>query len=248
MSEEDNIPQSSYPRSAPESLDTPAGKKLNILHLALITLASVIAGLFLKSKFGGDWYEFAGFVTGIVGVYLVAVEHIINWPVGLLNVSIYAWVFFMSRLYADMTLQIFFFVLGVLGWIQWARGGTQGAQLTISRIKPMQWLYLGGCWAVGTAIYVPIITHFNGAAPFIDSSLTVASIVAQLMTNAKKLENWIVWIVVDATYIPLYISRQLVATAVLYGIFLALAISGLIGWYRTHRALLIAKQGIPAEA
>lgn len=210
-------------------------KKLNLGLLLLVSIITVAIGLLLKWKFGGDWYEFAGFTTGVIGVYLVAVEHISNWPMGLANVSIYAWVFYTSRLFADMSLQFFFFALGVQGWLQWARGGEGKTQLSISRIPAKWWGAILLIQIAGTAIYYPIIKHFNGAAPFIDSTLTVASIIAQLLLNFKKLENWVIWIAVDAVYIPLYISRGLVSTAVLYGLLLALAISGLIAWQRTYK-------------
>lgn len=213
------------------------GRKLNPFLLATVTIVSVLIGLALKHRFGTDWWEFAGFVTGVVGVYLVAVEHIINWPVGLINVSIYAWVFYVSRLYADMTLQFFFFALGVHGWLQWAFGGTGKDQLPITRISPRTWAAILVAWVVGTAIYTPIITHYKGASPLIDSILTVGSIIAQLLLNHKKLENWIIWIAVDIAYIPLYLSRDLKATALLYALLLGLAISGLVGWYRTYRTL-----------
>ena len=105
------------------------------------------------------------------------------------------------------------------------------------------WLGIAASLAVGTAIYYPIIKHFNGAAPFLDSLLTVASIIAQLLLNAKKLENWIIWIVVDIVYIPLYISRHLESTAVLYAILLAIAISGLVGWLKTYRTVKPVVEG-----
>lgn len=208
---------------------------MKLTHLAAVAVVTIAIGLVLQNRFGTDNWELAGFVTGVVGVYLVAVEHIINWPVGLANVAIYGWVFFRSQLYADMTLQFFFFALGVQGWLSWARGGLDKTPLNISRIKPAHFMMILGAQIAGTAIYYPIIKHFNGAAPFIDSSLTVASIIAQVLLNFKKLENWIIWIVVDVIYIPLYISRGLQATAVLYALLLTLAISGLIGWSKTYR-------------
>lgn len=198
-------------------------------------LAIGVGGL-LKWHFGTDWWEFAGFVTGVVAVYLAAIEHIINWPIGLANVSIYAWVFFASRLYADMTLQMFFFALSVHGWYQWSRGGEASSRLEITRIRPSQWGWLLLAWASGVAIYYPLVRHFNGAAPFLDSSLTVASIIAQLMLNRKKLENWVLWILIDLIYLPLYLSRDLVATAVLYALFLVLAVLGLNGWRKALAA------------
>jgi len=210
-------------------------KKLNILRLAMVVTAAMGLGIALKIAFKGDWFEFAGFVTGIVGVYLVSIENIWNWPVGLTNVSIYAWVFFASKLYADMSLQFFFFALGVYGWYHWLRGGLGATELKISRIPEIWWVYIVCIWASGAAVYIPIIRYLGGAAPVIDSILTVGSILAQLLLNAKKIENWILWIVVDVVYIYLFIDRNLKSTAVLYFIMLLLAISGLITWIKTYR-------------
>lgn len=208
-------------------------RKLNPIHLFAVTILSIVVGIGLKLQFGGDWFEFAGFVTGVLGVYLVSIEHIINWPISLANVAIYAYVFFTAKLYADMSLQFFFFALGVMGWYQWARGGENKTELPVSSISRIGWMWILGLWVVGTAIYVPIITHFKGASPFLDSVLTVGSVIAQVLLNKKKLENWILWIAIDAVYIPLYISRNLYATAVLYALLLALAVSGLMNWRRT---------------
>ncbi len=203
----------------------------------MVTAVTVLVGFILKTQFGTDWLELAGFTTGVVSVYLVAVEHIINWPVGLVNVTIYGWIFYKTPLYADMSLQIFFFVLSVIGWYQWAHGGDQKTELPISRIEIAHWGWIALALIVGTAIYTPIITHFKGSVPFIDSVLTVGSIIAQVLLNQKKLENWIIWIALDICYIPLYISKHYIATAILYAIFLALAASGLVAWTKTYRSI-----------
>ncbi|HWD40118.1 MAG TPA: nicotinamide riboside transporter PnuC [Fimbriimonas sp.] len=225
-------PISDYPRPEPQA---PAQKKLHLGWLAGITVFSFVAGLFLKFEFDGTWWEFAGFVTGFVNVYLVAVEHIINWPIGIVNLLLYGWVFFTSRLYADMTLQFFFLALGIQGWINWAKGGTGKTALFITKIKPISWGLIVLLQVAGTAVYVPIVTYYKGASPFIDSALTVASIIAQFLLNWKKIENWVLWIIVDAIYVPLYISRHLISTAILYGLFFCLAVSGLVSWIRIYR-------------
>lgn len=213
-------------------------KKIDLLKLAAVVLFSVVLGLVLKNLFKGDWFEYAAFVTGVVGVYLVAVEHIWNWPVGLINVAIYGYVFFTSKLYADMSLQVFFFVLGVLGWYTWLRGGIGATELKISRIPAIWWLFIAATWVIGTAIYYPVILYFGGKSPFVDTTLTVGSVIAQILLNVKKLENWILWIVLDVVYIFLYISRDLKSTAVLYALLLVLAIGGLISWLKTYQSEL----------
>lgn len=192
--------------------------------------------LVCHAKLGSDWFEVSGFITGVIGVYLTAREHIVSWPVGIVNVLIYAYVFYASRLFADMTLQFLFLGLSIHGWLSWAKGGESLSELKISRISPRAMAVCFSCLVVGTAVYVPIITHFKGASPFLDSLLTVASVIAQVLLNRKVLENWILWIAIDVMYIPLYLSRALYPTAILYVIFLGLAISGLIQWLKNYRS------------
>ena len=209
-------------------------KNLNVLRLSIVAILAVVIGLWLKQRFLGDWIEFAAFTTGIVAVYLVAVEHILNWPVGLVNVSIYGYFFYKGNLLADMSLQIFFFGMGVYGWYLWAKGGKDKTELSISALSPTWRIKVVLLFLLGTAIYFPIINHFKGSFPLLDTSLTVASVIAQLLLNAKKIENWIIWIIVDIAYIPLYISKEFYSTAYLYGLFLVLAVFGLIGWIKTY--------------
>jgi len=203
----------------------------------MVLSSSIAVGLLLRGAFKGDWFEFAAFVTGVLAVYLVAVEHIWNWPIGLINVSIFGYVFFKSNLLADMSLQLFFFVLGVQGWYHWLKGGQNKTQLKMARIPIAWWGGIAGLLLAGTAIYYPIITHFKGASPLVDSVLTVGSIIAQILLNTKRIENWIMWILIDIAYIPLYLSRNLGSAAVLYAIFLVLAICGLVTWSKAMKSL-----------
>jgi len=212
-------------------------KRLNYFELVGITIAAIVVASFCRWKYNSDWFEVSGFITGVIAVYLTAKEHITSWPVGIVNVLIYAYVFYVAKLYADTTLQFMFLGLSIHGWLSWARGGEQSTELKISRLKPIHWGYVLAILAVGTAVYKPIIEHFKGASPFWDSLLMVASVTAQVLLNRKILETWVLWILIDIAYIPLYLSRQLYPTTILYVIFLALAIGGLVQWIKNYQKL-----------
>ena len=202
----------------------------------LVTIVSIVAGLALKVFYKDDWYGFAVFVTGVVAVYLVAVEHISNWPIGLLNVAIWGWICYSGRLFADMSLQIFFFVLGIQGWYFWARGGEHHTSLKISKVPPKGWITMVAALAIGVSIYVPIITHFKADWIWVDSTLTVTSIIAQVLVNMKKIENWILWIVVNAAYIPVYKAKGYFSLAYLSAILLILAVVGFVQWIKIYKS------------
>ena len=94
---------------------------------------------------------------------------------------------------------------------------------------------------VGTWALREILLAVNGAAPFWDAATTVLSLAAQYLLGRKRVENWLLWIAADLIYIPLYLSRALPLTAVLYAAFLAMC---LIGW-RDWRRSLQEKAGKP---
>lgn len=210
---------------------------MNTKHLFAIISTAVIGGLALRIAYGGSWLEYFGFVTGILGVYLVAQESIWNWPVGIINVSIYAVFFFLGKFPADAGLQIFFLALSILGWRSWLRGGANQSELQISRLSQSSWFALIGVWIVATATLFPIARHLEGKWPFWDSFLTAGSVLAQILVNKKKIENWLLWIAVNTCYVPIFFYRGWYMSAILYFVFWILAVSGFVNWRRTLKEL-----------
>jgi nicotinamide mononucleotide transporter len=66
--------------------------------------------------------------------------------------------------------------------------------------------------------------------PNSDGFLTAGSLVGQLLLSRKKIENWHVWIIVDVLYVALYLHKHLMLTAILYAVFVGMAIVGLRAW------------------
>lgn len=206
---------------------------LELAVLAVASLALLLATATQLAPF--TWTETLGFISGGACVWLAVRQHILSWPLGLANNALYFAVFFEARLYADMALQAVFFALGCYGWWKWfARRGA--APLAVTRMAR---------WEVGLVLAgVPLATlglrevliAANGAAPLLDALATAISLAAQYLLGRKRLENWGLWILADVIYVPLYVSRGLHLTAVLYAIFLAMCIVGLRDWLRAHRA------------
>ena len=187
--------------------------------------------------------EAVSFVTGALCVWLVVRENVWNFPIGLLNVATFSIVFFQSRLFADAGLQVVYFVLGVVGWRLWLRGGNNHTRLSLSRIGITESAWLTVFVVVSTMCLWQTLHHLGGSASFWDALTTSLSLASQWMLNRKQLENWLGWIVVDTIYVPLYLSKGLYLTAILYAIFLCMAI---IGWKQWQRSLNAAS-GLPRE-
>ena len=179
--------------------------------------------------------EWLGFATGGACVWLVVRENVWNWPLGLLNSAFFFVLFWNSRLYADMALQMMFFSLNAYGWWNWMYGGSQHSVLRISTARRAEWVALGAAVPVVTLAMRGFLIRVNDAAPLLDAFTTALSVSAQYLQTRKRIEHWWIWIVADLIYIPLYASRKLPLTAVLYAVFLAMCLVGLRDWRRSAR-------------
>jgi nicotinamide mononucleotide transporter len=174
------------------------------------------------------WAELLGFVTGIACVALAVAQRIETFPVGIANNAFFIVLFVDARLFADAGLQVVYVVLGFMGWWVWAMRSR--GPLVVERASFR--LLLGTTLAVGAAtlVLVPILRAAHGAAPGWDALTTSMSLGAQLLLNLKRLETWFVWIAVDVIYVPLYFSRDLNLTALVYVVFLGLCVMGWRQW------------------
>ncbi len=177
--------------------------------------------------------ETLSFVTGLICVWLAVRQNVWNFPVGLVNVATFCVVFFQARLYADAALQVVYFVLAVIGWYLWLYGGADKTRLKVSRATHRE--LLGAIAAAGllTIILSQLLERVGGSATHVDALTTSLSLCAQWLLNRKLLENWVIWLVTDTIYVPLYIYKQLYLTAGLYVVFLGLAIAGFFEWRRS---------------
>jgi nicotinamide mononucleotide transporter len=179
-----------------------------------------------------DRLETLGFIAGAWGVWLQVRENVWNWPVQLVSSAAYVVVFFQAGLFADTSLNILYVVLYVLGWYWWLRGGENHGALHINRISRQLALVLALAGTMATAGLTVFLSSVRDSAPFLDALTTVLSLIALFMTGRKLLECWWVWIAANLIYIGLYLYKGLALTAVLYAIFAALSVVGLLNWRR----------------
>jgi nicotinamide mononucleotide transporter len=176
--------------------------------------------------------EVAAMLTGIAGVWLTVKKNIWCFPVGIINVSLYAWLFYSPsvKLYADALLQCIYILLLFYGWFNWKKN---------SRVDYVRKIHLSTLWKISAIIILSGVVlalflqkNTDASLPWMDSFLTCVSLAAQWMIARKYIENWIIWIIADIIYIPLYIQKELPLTAILYAIFLFLAVKGHFEWKR----------------
>ena len=177
-------------------------------------------------------FEVAANVFVAAAIFLAARNSIHTWWTGIVGCAIFAFVFFHAKLYADVTLQTFFIVTSVIGWYRWLHGGG-GAELPVRYSKPS---LLAGSLAgalAAAAGYGWLLHRFTDAfAPFLDSVVLVFSVLGQLLMMERRVENWWAWLLVNTIAVPLYASRGLYLTSVLYAAFWAAHAVALLRWRR----------------
>lgn len=182
------------------------------------------------------WTELIGDLTGLACVYLVARANVWNWPLGIANAALFFWVFARERLYGNALLQIVFALLNAYGWWAWTRGGARGAELPVRRARQLELGIYGVTALAGTAAAALILAaRTDSPAPVWDAAILVLSLVALWAQAEKVLESWWLWLAVDAIAVPLYASRALYPTALLYTFLFAICVLGLREWQRLLR-------------
>ncbi|WP_417662091.1 nicotinamide riboside transporter PnuC [Pseudomonas sp.] len=178
--------------------------------------------------------ELVAAALGVIAVWLTVRQNIWCWPVGLVMVLMYSWIFFEVKLYSDMLLQVVYAALQLYGWWQWTHGGGDHSGRQVSRLsaKVLAGSLLLGALGSVTLGYV-MATHTDAASPWLDAALTAFSLVAQVWMAQKRLECWALWIIVDVIFVGLFISKELYLTAGLYALFTLLAVQGWRSWRRT---------------
>lgn len=178
--------------------------------------------------------EVAANAVMALSIALAGRNNVHSWWLGVIGCSMFAALFYSSRLYADVALQGFFIVTCLIGWRRWLGGG--GGALPISKARPLLVGSMAVAGLAATAAYGLMLQAWTDAyAPFIDSAVLMFSIIAQLLLMGRRLQTWPFWLLVNTVSIPLYASRGLYLTAALYAAYWLNALASWFFWRRQMR-------------
>lgn len=177
--------------------------------------------------------EIFGAVTGLIYLYFSIRQNIWLWPLGIFTSSVYIYVFFVSKFYADMGLQGYYLVVSIYGWYHWLYGdsGNRSDELPVSRTSRRQWVVLLIITLVLFILMAWVLDRFTDSdVPRWDAFTTAASITATWMLARKLLEHWLIWVVVDAVSMGLYVYKGLYPTVGLFAVYTLMAVKGYVEW------------------
>ena len=184
-----------------------------------------------------SYVELIGTAFGLISVYFASRANILTWSTGIVNEVFLFILFFQVHLYADMFLQVYFFIVTIYGWYNW---NTTTVENKIAAINTKARWLIAAVIIVGSLlssfliknIHLYLSGYFKAAAayPFTDSLVMVLSIIATILLAKKKIENWHLWILIDAICGVLYFKKGIYFLSLEYLIFLGLASYGLYHW------------------
>lgn len=191
----------------------------------------------------GNYIELLGAILGIAYIFYSIKQSILTWPIGLLTSALYVVVFFVSKLYADMGLQLYYVFISIYGWYEWLRGNqaTHSDPVEVCHISAK----LASILSIVSFFLFLLIWYIlrdftDSPVPMADGLATALSIVATWMLARKILEHWLVWIFVDAFSIGLFAYKQLYPTVILFVVYTVMAYIG----YREWKHDMVSKKAI----
>jgi nicotinamide mononucleotide transporter len=196
-----------------------------------------------------SYLEFFGTIAGLVAVWLASRANVWSWPIGLFNVTLFFFLFYQVQLYPDMFLQVFFFATNLMGWWRWTHpkpfeeDRKHELRVSFMPIRHMVALsvagfagtYVSGSMASRLHEWFPSLFNLPSAFPYLDSFVTVMSIIATFLMIQKKIESWIIWIAVDVVATYMYFMKGIKFVALEYLVFCFIASYGLWNWIREYR-------------
>lgn len=176
--------------------------------------------------------EWIAVATGLTSVWFSMKENIWVYPTGIVSVLIYVYLAFEYKLYADMGVNFYYFVMSVYGWYYWIHPKDKSqAQVPVTVNSRNENFFTIGLMLVSFGILYFGLSNFTDSdVAFWDATTTSFAIAGMYLMARKKLENWIAWIITDLISIPLYFYKGLVLTSFQFLIFTILAFAGYIAW------------------
>jgi nicotinamide mononucleotide transporter len=187
--------------------------------------------------------EYIAVVTGIASVYFSKRENILVYPVGLINTIIYVYISIEGSLFGEASVNFYYTVMSIYGWILWARKDQQHrVVLHITNSSSKEWfhqlLFFAAFYgAIFLALHWAKNAFYANTIPTLDAFASATAFTGMWLMAKKKVESWYWWLATNITSIPLYFIKGYALTSVYYLILFVLAIFGLIEWKSRAKAV-----------
>lgn len=190
-------------------------------------------------------WEYIAVILSLTYLVLAMRQSIWCWPAAFGLASIYAVLFYNSRLYMDSLLQIYYILMAIYGWYTWRYPSSmeQQPQLPIQSWSwPKHVFYIVVTLAIATMIGYIMDNYTQADFAYLDSITTCFSLITTYMLVKKVLEHWVYWVIIDCLSIYLYFYKGFYPTTILFALYTLLAIWGYVAWRRSYHQDQLSQQ------
>jgi len=175
--------------------------------------------------------EIIAVVFGLLSVWKMKKENILVYPFGIINVLIYVYICFQTKLYAYAGINVFYAIMSVYGWYKWTIKGKDDRPVRITSCSVKQYFFYSLIILILFVLLRLILTRLTDSmVPTWDALTTAIYIIAMLLLAFKKIEHWILWITGDVISIGLFAYEKLYFSSFQFLIFTIIAILGFLEW------------------
>ncbi|MEQ8554317.1 MAG: nicotinamide riboside transporter PnuC [Cyclobacteriaceae bacterium] len=190
--------------------------------------------LLIEQIYQTTWLEAVAVIFGLLSVWYSKQENILVYPTGIISVLIYVYLTFVYKLYADMGINAYYFIMSVYGWYNWTNTDGNKTQIPVSWNTGKENLISVAFFIVSFLLIRWILLDFTDSdVPNWDAVTTSFALVGMWLMAKKKIENWVAWIITDIISVPLYLYKGLPFTAFQFLVFTGLAFWGYFAWKKS---------------
>lgn len=181
------------------------------------------------------WLDILTTILGLIYIWLEYRASIALWIVGIIMPALDIWLYWTHGLYGDAGMAVYYTIAAIYGYIVWKFSKKRGQQTSepmpithfpMRLLVPTTLIFLG-IWGL---TYWILINYTNSTVPLLDAFTNALSFVGLWALAHKYLEQWLFWIIVDAVCTCLYINKGIPFKAMLYGLYVVIAVMGYFKW------------------
>lgn len=185
------------------------------------------------------WPEAVSTIAQVASVWYARSNNVLVYPTGIVGVLLAAYIyFFLSHppLYADASLNVYYFIMSVYGWYNWVQKKNEGYMYPINWCSRKElWFGIGFFLFFWGVIYVVLVKFTNSNTPILDSLVSGSAVTAMWWMAKRKIENWLAWIFSNIVAIPLNFYKHFMLFTLMYVLFLILAWMGYREWIKKYK-------------
>jgi nicotinamide mononucleotide transporter len=226
----------------------------------IFSIKTVVYHFNLGSGYDLSYIEAVGTVFGLLCIWFASKEKRYNFYFGLVNVTLFAIIFYQIQLYANLLLQVFFWLMNIYGLYAWGKSKNENNNLEIRWLSKTHFIVTVITAAIAIAILTVYIDQFFAILtnialglirivlptialpdlqadpyPLMDATITVLSVIAMVQMTRKLVENWLIWVLINLISIVLYAKQGVYFMSLEYVLLLFISINGSLEWIKAAR-------------